>query len=251
MSYDAVDVLRDFAAKYGITYALLSDQGSRVIRELGLLNEHVYEHHAAYGIPKQDRFWGVPYPGVFVLDAQGHVVQKRFQQSYRERETAVGILEQGFDATSRLHSAEVHAQSEEVQVRASLDSKTYRVFQRLWLTVELTIAPGLHVYGQPIPANYIPLSIEIAPVAGLVVGAPQWPAPHPLHVEGLDEQFYVYEGKIAVSVPVTLTQGGEDQTLQVTVRSQACSATNCFVPRTFTLPLPVHAAEHIEWPRRR
>jgi len=50
-----------------------------VIRELGLLNEDVYEHHAAYGVPKRDHHWGVPYPGVFLLDEQGCVMQKRFQ----------------------------------------------------------------------------------------------------------------------------------------------------------------------------
>jgi len=90
-----VDVLAAFAAKQGITYTLFSDQGSKLIRDLGLLNEHVYEHHAAYGIPKRDHHWGVPYPGVFLLDAEGRVTQKRFQQSYRERETGVAVLERG------------------------------------------------------------------------------------------------------------------------------------------------------------
>jgi cytochrome c biogenesis DsbD-like protein/AhpC/TSA family protein len=245
-----VEVLRDFAAKYSITYTLLSDEGSKVIRALGLFNDQVYEHHAAYGIPKQDRVWGVPYPGVFVLDAHGDVVQKRFQQSYRERETGVGLLQQGFGIASTRHGTEVHAQAEGVQVCAYLDSDTYRFFQRLWLTVDLTIAPGLHVYGPPMPAGSMPLSIDIAPVAGLVVGVPQWPTPHPWHVVGLDEQFFVYEGKVIVSVPVTLTQE-DDQTLQVTVRYQACSATDCFVPRTVELQVSVQAAEHIERPRRR
>ena len=245
-----MDVLRDFAAKYGITYTLFSDEGSRVIRALGLFNDQVYEHHSAYGIAKQDRVWGVPYPGVFVLDAHGDVVQKRFQQSYRERETGAGLLQQGFGIASTEHGAEVHDQAEGVQVCAYLDSDTYRFFQRLWLTVELTIAPGLHVYGQPVPAGYMPLSIDLAPAAGLVVGTAQWPAPHPLHIAGLDEQFYVYEGKVTVSVPVTLTQE-DDQTLQVTVRYQACSMTDCFAPHTFALQVPVQAAEHIERPRRR
>lgn len=249
LSYDPVDVLRDFATRYGITYTLFSDEGSKVIRALGLFNDQVYAHHAAYGVPRQERVWGVPYPGVFVLDAHGDVVQKRFQQSYRERETGAGLLQQGFGIASTVHGAEVHAQAEGVQVCAYLDSDTYRFFQRLWLTVELTIAPGLHVYGQPVPAGYVPLSIDIAPVAGLLVGAPQWPAPQPWHVAGLHELFYVYEGKVTVSVPVTLTQE-DDQTLQVTVSYQACSTTDCFAPRTVALQMSVQAAEHIERPRR-
>ncbi len=251
MSYDAVDVLRGFADRYGITYPLLSDQGSHVMRTLGLLNEHVYEQHAAYGIPQQDRHWGVPYPGVLLLDTHGRVIQKRFQQSYRERETGVGLLEQGFGLHSTLQRPEVVVQTAGgVTVHAALDTDRYRFFQRLWLTVELTITPGLHVYGRPIPEGYIPLVIEVVPIAGMVVGQPTWPAPHRYHIAGLPEEFWVYEGTVQVSLPVTLTEEGGDQTLQVTVDYQACSETDCFVPCTTRLEIPLHAADHIERPRR-
>lgn len=243
-------MLHSFAEKHGITYTLLSDEGSKVIRALGLLNEQVYEQHAAYGIPKQGHHWGVPYPGIFLLNAEGYVMQKRFQQSYRERETGVGVLEQGFGITSSVHGNEADGQSDGVKVRAYLDSETYRFFQRLWLTVELDIDPGLHVYGQPIPEGYIPLAIEVAPIQGMVVGTPQWPTPKSFHVAGLDEEFKVYEGKVAVSLPVTLTQEGDDQMLQVVVRYQACSKTDCFLPNSIALQLPVRSADHIERPRR-
>jgi len=136
-------------------------------------------------------------------------------------------------------------------VHAALDSPSYRFFQRLWLTVELTIAPGLHIYGRPCPAGYIPLTIEVAPLADMVVGEPTWPAPYRYRVAGLVEEFFVYEGTIKVSLPVTLTEEGGDQTLQVTVHYQACSETDCFVPKTLGLELPVQAADHIERPRRK
>jgi hypothetical protein len=251
ISYDAVEVLRGFANTYGITYPLLADEGSTVMRTLGLLNEHVYVQHAAYGIPKQDRHWGVPYPGVFLLDAHGSILQKRFQQSYRERETGVGLLEQGFGLRSSLRGKEADAQSEGVQVHASLDASSYRFFQRLWLTVELTIDAGLHVYGQPIPVGYIPLAIEVTPIEGMVVGEPTWPVPQRYHIRGLEEEFFVYEGQVKVALPVTLTEEGDDQTLQVTVHYQACSATVCFVPHTTRVELPLQAADHIERPRRK
>ena len=251
MSYDAVEVLHTFATKYGITYTLFSDVGSKVIRALGLLNEQVYEQHAAYGVPKQEHHYGVPYPGVFLLNVQGQVTEKRFQQSYRERETGVSILEQGFGVDSSLHGPEVHAQAEGVKVRAYLDTDTYRFFQRLWLTLDLSIEPNLHVYGQPIPEGFIPLAIDVDPLPGLVVGEPQWPTPRSFRIEGLDEQFYIYEGSIRVTLPVTLTQEGDDQMLKVIVRYQACSHVGCFAPRAITLELPVRAADHVERPRRR
>jgi Disulphide bond corrector protein DsbC/AhpC/TSA family len=250
ISYDSVDALQGFADKFGITYALLSDEGSQVIRELGVLNDRVDEQHAAYGIARQDRHRGLPYPGVFLLDAQGRVMQKRFQQSYRERETGAGILAQGFGATSSVHGPEAHGQSEGVKVRASLDSETYRFFQRLWLTVELTIEPGVHVYARPIAEGYIPLSVDVAPIAGMIMGTPAWPTPQPCRVEGLDEEFFAYEGQLRLTLPVTLTEEGDDQMLEVIVRYQACRATDCFLPSTVRLELPLKAADHVERPRR-
>ena len=41
VSYDSVVILREFDATYGITYPLLADEGSHVIRALGLINPRV------------------------------------------------------------------------------------------------------------------------------------------------------------------------------------------------------------------
>lgn len=243
-------MLRGFAEKFGITYPLLSDAGSQVIHGLGLLSDHVDEQHAAYGVARQDRHRGLPYPGVFLLDTQGRVMQKRFQQSYRERETGAGILAQGFGVSTAGHGPESHGESQGVKVCAYLDSETYRFFQRLWLTVELTIEPGVHVYARALPDAYVPLSVAVAPIAGLVVGEPTWPTPQPCRVEGLDEVLLAYEGHLRVTLPVTLTEEGNDQTLEVTICYQACRTTDCFTPSTLRLELPLKAADHIERPRR-
>jgi peroxiredoxin len=50
ISYDPVDVLARFASAHGVTFPLLSDEGSTVIRALGMLDEQVYEHHAAFDV---------------------------------------------------------------------------------------------------------------------------------------------------------------------------------------------------------
>ncbi len=100
------------------------------------------------------------------------------------------------------------------------------------------------------PSGNCWLTIEVAPLAGMVVGKPTWPVPQPYRVAGLAEEFFVYEGTLKVSLPVTLTEEGGDQTLQVTVHSHACSESACFVPKTLRLALPVQAADHIGRPRR-
>lgn len=246
ISYDSVDVLAGFAEKHGITYPLLADEGSVVIRRLGLLNERVAEHHAFYGVPMRDDVYGVPYPGSFILDEQGIVVERRFTDSYRVRETAVGILEAAFGGTSTVHGPEDRAAGDGVLARAYLDSATFRVFQRLRLIVELEIEPGLHVYGEPIPDGYVPLSVDVAPIEGLEVGTLIAPAPSPFRVSGLDEQFVVHEGAVRVSVSLTFVAVTADQTLEVVVRYQACSATDCRPPEALRLRLPVAWLAHVE-----
>jgi AhpC/TSA family/Disulphide bond corrector protein DsbC len=246
ISYDSVAVLGAFAERNGITYPLLSDEGSTAIRELGLLNERVYEQHAAYGVKPQDRHMGTPYPGSFLLDETGIIVEKRFYQSYRERETGAGLLVDGFHGESSIHDSEVRGGGEGVSIRAWLDSATYRYFQRLLLSVELRIEPGLHVYGVPIPDGYIPLSIEVAPGDGIAAGVADLPEPHAFQIEGLEEQFVVYEGRVLVTLPVTFAKrDAGDQLLSVTVRYQACSTTDCLMPAVVSLELPVKSEIHV------
>lgn len=241
-----MDVLAGFAEKYGIAYSLLSDEGSVVIRRLGLLNEQVQEHHAVYGIAKRDDVYGVPYPGTFLLDERGVVTDKRFQDSYRERETGVGILESGFGLESTPLGPEARASAEGIAIRAYLDSDTYRSMQRLRLTVELVPEAGLHVYGRPVPEGYTPLSIDVAPIEGLEIGELEGPAPRPFRVEGLDEEFFVYEGRVRLALPLTFAQRTGDQTVDVTLRYQACTTTDCHIPSAVRLQLPVKAVSHIE-----
>ncbi len=126
------------------------------MRGLGLINERVQEDHAAYGIPPNPRHVNLPYPGVFVLDAEGVVTRKVFHESYRERDSGGGLVAQAIGLFTASPKAATAA-GPVVTVRAWLDSPTYAWFQRLTLTVEVTVAPGHHVYGQPAAAGLVPL----------------------------------------------------------------------------------------------
>ena len=73
ISYDSVAILHDFAERKGIHYPLLSDPKSEIIRSLGILNESV---------PKDNPFFGIPYPGSYVVNAgcdYGQVFRGRLQ----------------------------------------------------------------------------------------------------------------------------------------------------------------------------
>lgn len=88
ISYDTVGILADFSARRKIGFPLLADVGSVLINRLGLLNELQ---------PKTILKYGVPHPGTFVLDGNGKVISKHFEQDPKERETVGAILTSAFN----------------------------------------------------------------------------------------------------------------------------------------------------------
>jgi hypothetical protein len=235
--------LREFAATHGITYPLLSDEGSHVMRGLGLINERVQEDHAAYGIQPNPRHVNLPYPGVFVLDRDGAITDKRFFESYRERETGGGLIAQALGVFTE-PAAPVVAAEPVLTARAWLDSPTYVFFQRLALTVEVSLAPGFHVYGAPAGDGLTPVAIEIEPVPGLEVGPARWPGPRRFDRPGFNDGLWVHDGVVRGTVSLTFAAapGGGDHVLGITLRYQACDDASCLVPSSLRLQIPVHEA---------
>jgi len=162
ISYDPVAALTDFATRLGITYPLLSDEGGRSIRSLGLLNEQAPAHRL-----------GIAHPGTFTLDEAGRVVDKHFVQGHRVRPAPAAMLERlvesagvpasaptsagGADDTPTLVA---EAERDGVRVTAWLGQATYRPWQQLRLHVSLTIAPDLHVYADPAPEGLCAFGIR-------------------------------------------------------------------------------------------
>ena len=89
----------------------------------------------------------------------------------------------------------------QVEIRAHLDSPTYWRYQRLHLMVDLSVAPGYHLYATPIPDGYTPLKVTVE-AEPAEIGEVVLPPAHPFRVDGLDEQFWVYEGTVRLTVPI-------------------------------------------------
>ena len=240
-----MEVLADFAARHGITYPLLSDEGSRVIRALGLYNEHLAEQARFYGREARPDQFGVPYPGIFRLDEQGRIVGKEFEQSYRVR-PAPSLLLSGISGGAQAQLAVCErVESNGVTLTAGVDSATYRPYERHQLHVTAQLDPGVHVYGAPVPDGYTALEIAIAPFEGLDASPVQLPDPHPFRVVGLDEDFLVYEGVVDAVVPFNIVPHQEHATLSVTVRYQACTESACFPPQEAIMEITLRGVDLI------
>ena len=248
LSYDPVATLRAFADKHGIGYPLLSDEGSHVIRRLGLINERVQEDHAAYGIKPDPRHTNLPYPGVFVLDASGVIVAKRFHESYRERDGGAALLAQTLGLLEPDPDRAAGSSGELVVVNAWLDSSTYSFFQRLHAHVELRMAPGVRVCSREARDGLVPLTVRVAEIPGVDVGDVLWPPAEPARVTGLDGLTPSHGGKLRGLVPLTFAAppGAGNLTVELAVGYQAWSDAGRLPPSSFTARLAIEEVAMVE-----
>jgi len=103
---------------------------------------------------------------------------------------------------------------------------------------------GVHVYGQPIPAGYVPLSVEVEPLDDLWLGDTGLPATVPFLMEGLEDEFMVFEDSVTAVVPFTVLINRGAVTLRAKVRFQACTESVCFPPSEIILEVSIAGADH-------
>ncbi len=230
LSYDSQETLAAFAAARGITYPLLSDEGSAFIAALGILNTTVEPTNEHYGIP---------YPGTYFIGADGRVVDKVFHDGHRTRNAAATSLREHFGLAVGGNGPRDRQEGEGIVAVASLDTGAFVRGERIGLRVAIQAAPGVHIYGRPLPDGYIPTTLEIDAPETVTVEPVRYPPPHTLHMDWLDEELPVYDGTITLATALTFAERREDVTITATLRYQACTTDECFPPQrlTFTLPM--------------
>lgn len=244
LSYDPVSTLERFASAHGITYPLLSDEGSVAITDLGILNVTLEQERAAYGRTVEDRHRGIPYPGSFVLDADGVLVGKRFEQSHRIRPTANTLLSTFGGSDGSDPSGMVTTQTPGVQVAAWLDSDVVYANQTQNAHVRLVLDSGVHVYTDPVPDGFQTLRVQLGGDSGLRTEEATPLQGERFSITGLDEEFFVLDGTVDITVPFFLltnrdTAGDKARAVPLTVEVsyQACTGDECYMPEAVSLEL--------------
>ena len=83
MSYDKLSVLKSFHQEQSLGFPLLQDVDAKHVNAYGVRNEEYAAGHRAYGIP---------HPGILLIDPQGVVRAKFAVPGYRERPPFEEIL---------------------------------------------------------------------------------------------------------------------------------------------------------------
>lgn len=254
ISYDSAAVLKAFADRVGITYPMLSDPDSKIIRDFGILNETV---------PKGTPFYGVPHPGTYILDAHGVVLRKFFATEYRERYTAGSMLFRASPASARDGWSEIETRHLKLRYRAT--DTTIQGGMTTTLVLEVTLKPKMHLYAPSVTGSYIPVRWTIDPQpAAFKPLDPEWPAARSLHLPAIKETLPVFERTFVVARDLTFAQqneifaaAGDSKRLYVpsTFRYQACDDKECHppvnIPLSWTFTVEAHDRTRVPEPLRR
>ncbi|MBQ73521.1 MAG: hypothetical protein CMQ20_00695 [Gammaproteobacteria bacterium] len=239
LSYDETDALKDFADAHNITYTLLSDPDSQVIRSFGILNTLID--------PTDHPWYGIPYPGTYVLNQEGTITHKFFDNNLAVRAGPEQLLRAAQGQT--LHEAGVsEAAPQEVQVNVALDGDMLAPTVQRDLVISFSVPVGRHVYAEPAPQGSVAVDVVLDELDHVVQRPLVRPTATPHTLMGTGESFQVHDGVFELRLPVTVSGGlGSGATeIQVSgeVRWQACDDEVCDIPTSqrFELQLSVAAS---------
>ena len=263
VSYDSREVLAAFAERKGVAdVPLLSDADSSVIRAFG-----IYNHVAEEGVgPDRDdpavqadvaryvsvfganpMIVGTPFPGTFVVDREGRVTSRFFEEFYRERNTAANVMLKLGTPLSGIAGSS--GETAHLAIAASQSNPDVTVGSRFHLALDVTPKPGMHVYAPGADdLGYRVIGLHLDTPDFLRALPAEYPASEIYHFEPLDERVPVYQRPfrlvqelVVEGSPEAAAQLAELDALTLTGRLdyQACDDAVCFnpasVPLTWTL----------------
>ncbi len=129
-----------------------------------------------------------------------------------------------------------------VEARISLSADRASGGNRIGVAVDFAIAPGWHIYGEPLPAGegLTPTSIQFE---GDLVARQKLdlPKPTPLRFKVLDETYPVYQGSFKATGNIVLKQNLKlgDYSIPGTLKFQECNDAICKMPQAVRFELPI------------
>ena len=262
ISYDSREVLQRFAQAFDISFPLLADVGSPVIERFGLLNPvpqwgleqglddpalaETFRTFVSVTRPNE-RFVGIAFPGTFMLDVNGVVTERHFEDFYIERNTLCSVLVRlGEDidpvAATRVATAQINLTSYASDPQVAVGA-------RFSLVLDIEPLPNMHVYA-PGADDYQVVSLTLDPNPHIRTLPMAYPESEPYYFEPFDETVPVYREPVTLLQEVVLDgspatqealRGQTSITLTGRLDYQACDDAICYlpssIPLTWTLPL--------------
>ena len=256
ITYDPPGILASFSKQRGITFPLLSDEGSATIKRYGILNpvpelalgpngddpavKAQVQTYVSGGAP-QARTVGMAFPGTFILDRQGRVTSRFFEDYYVERNTVSSLmlkLGQGAPPVAAIKASTAH-----LELTTYPSDAAVAPGNRFSIVVEIQPKARIHVYA-PGAKDYRVVALTIAPQPFVRQLPTKYPASEIYFFKPLNERVPVFQKPFRLVQEVVLEghpeaqaayRGKDALTLSGTLDYQACDDTTCFNP--VSLPL--------------
>ncbi len=269
ISYDSVEVVADFAQRRGITFPLLADSDSSVISDFGILNTvaaegvgdnaddpsvkaDVARYVSAFGA--NPMIVGTPYPGTFMVDGDGKVTSRFFEEFYRERNTTTNVMLKLGMGLSPI--AAVEGETAHLKFTAYPSNTSVTVGTRFSLALDVTPGPKMHVYAPGAEEKgYKVIGFNLDQPEIARIEPVSYPESEIYYFEPLDEHVPVYQEKFTILQEVVMNGDARAEevmstmdalTLTGTLDYQACDDAICFLPQS----IPVSFTVDLEMPDR-
>ena len=226
---DPIATQQAYVERQGLQFTMLSDEGSEVIKRYGLLNETV---------EPGSRVYGIPHPGTFILDPQGRVIERFFEESYQQRNTVSSIVVKLGNPLVGTGVDGPRLATDHLEAVAYPTDEVVAPGNRFSVVLDVTPKPNMHVYA-PGAHSYQVIALRMSPDAGLVVHPMTYPASEIYHFEPLDERVEVYRQPFRLVQDITIpiapevrerASSGGTLRIEGVFEYQACDDAICYNP---------------------
>ena len=229
ITYDSPAVMADFASRRSITFPLLSDPGSSTIKAYGLLNTTVDATSNNYGIP---------FPGTFVLDREGVVTDRFFEEAYQERTTVSSMMLALGSGSPPVTASRIT--TDHLRITTYISDDVVAPGSLFSLVFDVSPRERMHVYA-PGAEGYRVIGLTLDPDPLLVARPLEYPASEIYFFEPLNERVPVFESPFRLAQLMHVSAAREDRaaladmeslTVTGTLDYQACDDRICFNPQS-------------------
>ena len=196
---------------------------------------------------------GTPYPGTFMVDGDGKVTSRFFEEFYRERTTTNVMLKLGMGLSP---IAAVEGETAHLKFTAYPSNTSVTVGTRFSLALDVTPGPKMHVYAPGAEEKgYRVIGFNLDQPEIARIEPVSYPESEIYYFEPLDEHVPVYQEKFTILQEVVMNGDARAEevmstldalTLTGTLDYQACDDAICFLPQS----IPVSFTVDLEMPDR-
>lgn len=233
LTYDAPEAIKKFADERKIEFPILSDQDHSIVQRYGILNQQFQPGHRNYGIP---------YPGTFILNSEGRVVARYFEEEFQYRNTSASLALK-IGQPMRSMGPAIRQATPHLDLTAFLTDEAVAPGHRFSIVVDIAPKPGTRVIA-PGQHSYRVVALNLELNDNLRTYPVHYPPSTDVPVAG-NELLPAYAQPVRLIQDVAIVvndemrqlaqKPGSKVTLKGTLTYQACTQTMCDPPQQVPL----------------